>query len=185
MNVLTRRPAVVLYWDIDNTLAPLSPVDLTGWGGHWRTTRAGSYDLTYSPELIRRVGTLATLPGVESVWLTGWEEHAQEYFCAHTGLAGQHWPVITGIFGDAVDDWWKLRAMKAEVAAMPGVPRVWLDDDLSMERQPRAVQWAEENGILVICPEKGKGISPEEIQDVEAFVHLQLAVDGLGTSADA
>lgn len=168
------QPAVIVYLDIDGPLAPFatSPQpELSGWTGEWASeVRCGPYTITYSLELIARLNTLAADPRVGMTWLSSWEEHAPQFFCGTVGIAGEGWPVLEGVFGDAREDWWKLRAMQAEVAAMPGLLRVWVDDDLTMEKQPAAVRWAAENGILTVAPTRGVGLSREDLETLENFV---------------
>lgn len=174
-------PSVAIYLDIDGTIAPFATTpqpELSGWTGDWASdVRCGPYTITYALELIERLNALAADPRVGMTWLSSWEEHAPQFFCGTVGLAGEAWPLLEGVFGDAREDWWKLRALKDELAATPDLARVWVDDDLTLEKQPAAVRWAAENGVLAIAPNRGVGLSQQHLVAIEEFVAAAPSLD--------
>lgn len=83
-----------LYLDVDGVVCPFSPEGHTGWGSRWRRAQAGLLPVSFAPELVAGLNSLARTPGLRCVWLTSWEELAPQYLCPAVGLAGSNWPYL-------------------------------------------------------------------------------------------
>lgn len=158
-------------------------------------TRRGSavadgvrWPIRYVPAVTAAVARLHTAGAVECRWLTTWGEAANAELRRVLGLphldvvATPHVarPVRAGggvAFhgaGAAPDDgeWWKLAAVRALVAAAPGRPLVWTDDDL--RHHPEAVAWVRRHGppSLLVAPRPHEGLTRGALSDIEEFCAL-------------
>lgn len=147
-----------------------------------------TYNIIWSPTLIKRITALHESGTVDIRWLTTWETRAQTEIAPllglpHFELAGQrdlaaeHRQLTTG--GDTPGDyWWKLPLARAAVVDTPDRRLIWTDDDLTSV--PEAVQWARqrwENGggqACLVMPRWELGISPNQMDVIEAFAKGEL-----------
>ncbi|MEH0110678.1 HAD domain-containing protein [Tersicoccus sp. MR15.9] len=165
---------IAVYLDVDGVLSPL-PAFLvppeSAWKGRWdREDIAGFRDVAFHPAMIGALNQAVTRPGVAPRWLTSWEEHAPGGFAPATGLAGRTWPVLDGVIGDAPGDWWKLRAIRADVAATAPDAVVWADDELA--RQEESTRWLASLDIptLALSPNEALGLTPVHVAQLAAFI---------------
>lgn len=161
---------VTLYLDVDGVVCPFGPTGLTPWGSAWQLANAGLLEVAYAQELVDGLNGLALLPGVRCVWLTSWEEMAPRYLCPAIGLNAGHWPCLVAESGAGGTDWWKLRAIQADLDRSGTDALVWIDDQLSFEQDAQA--WARILGrrVMMVSPDPRRGISPDELAAVESFL---------------
>lgn len=160
-----------IYLDVDGVLNAVSvraPMT-TGWPGYV-VKRVNGYRITYAPDLIGRINALAARDDVTIKWLTTWEDDAPRVLAPAVGLYGHNWTVLHGDQDDfSGRDWWKLKAIDADVAAHPEDRFVWLDDDIAAE--PDAVEWARRrnNGIW-ISPRMREGLTVAQLDSVDMYL---------------
>ncbi|GAC1484073.1 MAG: hypothetical protein NVS1B16_13600 [Pseudarthrobacter sp.] len=68
------------------------------------------------------------------------------------------------------EGWWKLGALQEDLATTTPKRIVWIDDQIRYERD--AQDWARFLGarILAISPDPRRGISPDELAAICAFI---------------
>ena len=161
---------VSLYLDVDGVVSPFAVQGRTGWGSEWALADAGVLEVAFAPELVAKLNALSKMPGARFVWLTTWEQLAPEFLCPAIKLDGRDWPVLSSAGHELSPDWWKLDAIRRDVAGNPADRLVWMDDQL--DHEPRALAWAEALGgrMLHISPDPRKGLTPEHLDAVEAFL---------------
>lgn len=165
-----RTRSATLYLDVDGVINPYGAQGRTGWGSDWALADAGILDVAFAPELVRRLNALAARSALRCVWLTTWERMAPELLCPAIMLDGGAWPVLSGARRDHGGSWWKLDAIRRDVARHPADRLVWLDDQL--DHEPQALAWAEAWGarMLHISPDPRCGLTPRHLDAVEAFL---------------
>ncbi|WP_461190100.1 HAD domain-containing protein [Arthrobacter sp. Z4-13] len=163
-----------LYLDVDGVICPFGPEGRSGWGTFWRRADAGLLPVAFAPELVRGLNSLAAMPEVRCVWLTSWEELAPRYLCPAIGLDGGRWPFLTSEGSGSGPEWWKLRAIQADVEETGPAAVAWADDQLAFEAEAQA--WAEVVGrrLLTVSPNPRRGISPAELDAVAAFLRAPM-----------
>lgn len=161
---------VSLYLDVDGVVSPFAVQGRTGWGSEWALADAGVLEVAFAPELVAKLNVLSRRPGARFVWLTTWERLAPEFLCPAIKLDGRDWPVLSSAGRELSPDWWKLDAIRGDVARHPADRLVWLDDQL--DNEPRALAWADAWGgrMLHISPDPRKGLTPDHLDAVEAFL---------------
>jgi hypothetical protein len=159
-----------LYLDVDGVICPFGPDGRTGWGTPWRRAAAGLLPVAFAAELVKGLNSLAATSELRCVWLTSWEELAPQYLCPAIGLEGSRWPFLTAFGSGSGSDWWKLRALQADVEETGPVAVAWADDQLAFEAEAQA--WAAVMGrrLLALSPNPRCGISPAELDAVAAFL---------------
>jgi hypothetical protein len=120
-----------------------------------------------------RLAKLVAYNDIEFKWLS-----LNRYEAERMKIAGHlrefidysDWPTWKPEFAYG-DNWWKLHAIKREIAREPG-PFVWIDDLLY--RYPAAHDWVEATGIpsLAIWPNGRVGLWPGALDAIENFVNL-------------
>lgn len=187
---MTDRIALVM--DVDGVVSPVH--GNTPWGDD---VIAGSVfgPVTVSVELCTRLDALAQLPGVQPVWLTDWSAEMRSFMEPFPGAgwpavadpeegrvlaeerAGSAWDLMP---------WWKWWALDAWLDNQPDVTSlVWCDDDLRRigEHDDLDDPWCQpdttriefcrarlrERGVsaLLISPDTRRGLSPQELAQVE------------------
>lgn len=157
-----------MYLDVDGVVCPFGATGTTPWGTAWTLANAGMLEVAYAADLVAGLNGLARFPGLRCVWLTSWEDMAPKYLCPAIGLAGGRWPWLAA--EGAGEGWWKLGALQEDLAATTPNRIVWIDDQLRYERDAQA--WARFLGarILAISPDPRRGISPDELAAIGAFI---------------
>jgi hypothetical protein len=161
---------VTLYLDVDGVVCPFGATGRTPWGSPWRLGNAGLLEVAYARELVEGLNELARLPGIRCVWLTSWEDMAPQYLCPAIGLNAGTWPYLAAEAGGTGENWWKLRAIQADLGRFGTDALVWIDDQLNYEREAQA--WARILGrrIMMVSPDPRRGISPDELAAVKSFL---------------
>jgi len=161
---------VTLYLDVDGVVCPFGATGRTPWGSAWRFANAGLLEVAYARELVDGLNNLARLPGVRCVWLTSWEDMAPHYLCPAIGLNAGGWPYLAAEDGGTGSDWWKLRAIQADLGRSGADALVWIDDQLNFEQDAQA--WARILGrrVMLVSPDPRRGISAGELAAVRAFL---------------
>lgn len=110
--------------------------------------------------------------GGELIWATAWEDEANEWIGPHIGLPKL--PVIDWIDRDIHNvlqlHWKTLRLVEWMNENRPGIPFLWLDDEVG--RKDR--DWIEENcapgsGIRIISPQTG--ITQDHLDEIKEWRH--------------
>lgn len=192
-----RKVALSIDWDlplfcldIDGVLAPYDDSKSTNWDDWVEGTSAG-FVMAFSAKMIARLTALRA----SRVWLTTWEEKANQYLLGQLGWAPL--PTLRSELrsGDetyegcvsAVPDlsrtaggrWWKIAALHRLLRYVEADPDgvgvhlppalVWADDDLVSTWGARA--WAERLPFptLILSPNRSLGLSSDEVARIEAF----------------
>lgn len=149
------------------------PREASGWDGVWHPLEiGGAFPGWWSQEMIdslNRIGNELVSPR----WLTSWEEGAPEQVAPALSIAGgSSWPVLTGVeYDNPVNwQWWKLAALKADLAATNPEGFIWIDDDIGSN--PDALAWLSSLDVphLVIVPAARIGVTRSHIEEIEAFI---------------
>lgn len=158
------------YLDVDGVICPFGPEGRNGWGTPWRRADAGLLPVAFAGELVKELNSLAALPEVRCVWLTSWEELAPRYLCPAIGLDGGRWPFLAAEGSGSGPEWWKLRAIQADVEATGPAAVAWADDQLAFEAEAQA--WAAVMGrrLLTLSPNPRCGIEPAELERIRSFL---------------
>lgn len=178
-----------IFLDVDGVINAVSmgfPKQNTGWT-EWdqkRVVPAGfdrGFRITYSPQLLRRLESLAERPDVEIVWLTSWVDQAPSVLALDLGFAATDWPVVGQTHYELYpygrnDAWWKLVALREywEKEDREGHKLVWLDDDLKYEKAANDWLYSLECGTwLMITPNSLHGLSVKHLESIEVFCDLR------------
>ena len=150
-----------LFLDVDGVVSPFhEPPDT--WGD-WTRARGGGFC-----QLSRRMGdALAALPA-RRMWLTTWEEAANEIICPALG-----WEPLPVVDRRMVPEnpWWKLNAI-IRFLEVNGGPFIWVDDDIATEEHVHGslANYARDIPHLVISPDTATGITPEMVDYMAKFL---------------
>lgn len=105
------------------------------------------------------------------MWLTSWESSAATHLSPAISLDGAGWPVLTGLADDASFEWWKLGALRADLAEHTPDRFVWADDDIAYDQQAPAWLGAQtEIPQLAIIPKGRLGLTRSHLERIRAFV---------------
>lgn len=155
-----------VYLDVDGVLnAVCLKPDLDVWPDYLNTRACGGR-FCYSPSVVRMIADWHEAEVAEVVWLTTWEHEAQtlaqEIGLPHFEVAG---PRREADFG-----WWKLAVVQRDVAADPGRPFVWIDDDLYYDDE--AIEWLNDlaTPFLAITPAVSYGLRRDELEGIDAWL---------------
>jgi hypothetical protein len=178
------RPVWLL--DVDGVLnAATGTPDETAWPA-WRTGRAtaagGRWQITWAPPVIEAIRRIHDTGSVDVLWLTTWEDAANESLAPLLGLPelpvasrarggdpGRAAHGFTTTRAAARNRWWKLDVARRVLDPEPYRPLVWTDDDLSWEPDARA--WAEQrpSPTLLVAPATDVGLTAEHLEAIEEF----------------
>lgn len=156
-----------IFLDVDGVLnACCHPDDLPD--GQWNDFQVAScmgFRILYSP----RMGDALRGLGAEIIWLTTWQDHANQWISPLFGWP--HFEVIRRPERYQEQGWWKSELLQAYVAENPG-PFVWIDDDFAYGRMRGEVSWLDslEYPYLAICPEVNRGLTDQHIQEIKDFM---------------
>lgn len=152
----------LLFLDVDgviNACPPLKGVE---------TFEAQGYPICVPPGTKERIARL--LEVFEPVWATTWRKDAHPHFAEAIGVdEDPPWPHIDGPHGA-----WKLPAIinyASEIRLSgPAIhrPWLWIDDDGKWEMQEHGI-WHDKVKTLVICPDTGRGLTDEHVEEALAF----------------
>lgn len=166
-----------IFLDVDGVLnAVTKKPDPSQWP-EWRDAECMGFTIRYAPEVGRRLGALAALPGVELRWLTTWEHDANEWiaplFDWPKALVMERHDIEAHRSGllVATSGWWKFDEVKALHEEDP-VPFVWIDDDLGFA-DCGATDWLRtlDKGTWCGIRTVGhKGLTDRLLTEVERFV---------------
>ncbi len=156
LNAVTDRPSRSVWPDWTRITAQAQGVDWPIW---------------FSPSVVRFICQAQDSGLAEVRWLTTWESEANGQLGQRLGLpsctvAGFADPCSCG--DEGCGEWWKWCAAKAAVAAEPGRPIVWTDDDLRYE--VAAKRWAEAHGVLALAPDPRTGLTPSDLKTVGSYL---------------
>ena len=134
------RDAITLFLDVDGVLCPYpcNSVDWTDWTDVTRDVRASR----------QMGGAIAALP-LRKVWLTSWEEDANDVLCPFFG-----WDPLPVIRYE--------KAKRDHVLDHADGPFIWADDDASFDI-------ATSYRHLVIKPALSVGLTREDIDRMRSF----------------
>lgn len=161
--------STTIYLDVDGVINAFGPnsrrPESSGWAGEWNTVKVKFFQITYATELIEQLHALAAKDDVTIKWLTTWTDDAPKDLCPAIGLNGTSWPVVGQGENYHRDEWWKLTAIKDDVAATNPDQVIWIDDDLRMEKE--ALWWALDNRqVRVFAPEQFVGLTAADIAKI-------------------
>jgi hypothetical protein len=183
------RPLVLL--DVDGVLNALA-VDHPAWDDWQRGTAEAmgrTWPIQWSPTVASRVRAWQDL--AELQWLTTWGHWANEGLHALLGLpvlevagypgdrpAGQpdeqDATALAEVTAAARDEltgrWWKFDVVRRVVAAQPGRPLVWVDDDLAGEVDLQRWVLTAVPDCLLVVPGSRSGLTVDDLDDVDAFL---------------
>ena len=117
--------------------------------------------------------------GVEVVWATTWQEHANTYFAPILGIP----PLPVAVRGDREEEWGPAEWKSVRLAAgFPGRPLLWVDDmppewagyQLDALRKPNdraltRLQWIRDPAV---------GITPDDVVETDEWLELASTPDG-------
>lgn len=153
---------VTLFLDVDGVVSPLPEAgDVLPWADFRRVPHGFHCLVSRS-----MADALAALP-VRLVWLTTWEEMANEVIAPVLG-----WDRLEVVErkAHAEEPWWKLNAVEAHIKASDGGPFIWIDDDIAFEDQVRPSLESCPVRYLLISPESSVGITPEHIRAIGVWL---------------
>lgn len=164
----------VVVVDVDGVVSAVYP-RTSAWGDE---VVAGSVfgPVMVSPTLCRRLDALATLPGVECVWLTSWDARMR---AAMQPFPGSTWRTVTGPEEASAlpnKGWWKLAALDTWLASQRDVEAVaWCDDHLRGGRPAAARRRLARRGldVLLLHPDTAVGLTPEDLQRLQDWTQSQ------------
>lgn len=165
-----------IYLDVDGVLNAVSKktpaLSLTGWE-NWQTKPVNGWPILYSPDMIDALNELADRDDVTFKWLTTWTDDAAQVLSPAIGIHGETWGVLHGdqhAWGGK-QGWWKLEAIRADVATSSrgGKRFIWIDDDLSAERE--ACDWLRARAdVLGVSPSISRGLTRGDVESIRAFI---------------
>jgi hypothetical protein len=168
-----------VYLDVDGTISAAAfepPRARTGWTGEWSTVTVDRQRVQFSHELVAALNDLtASVPEMTAVWSSNWEQSAADLLSPVVGLNGSSWPVLTGAGEDGISSWWKLDAIRDDIAAHRPAKMVWLDDGFNYEPSARAWAAGLKNShpdmqVLVISPDPLHGLTRAHVARVREFL---------------
>ncbi len=148
------------------------------------TVHDHEYEITFSPTVIKTLLDLHESGALEIVWLTTWGRGANGELSERIGLPGNFRvagerpanaafvPLETNSVSNEQDSWWKFTYIKRLAHEHPSRRIIWIDDDLSFDRD--SVEWvnAQGNRVLGICPDTNLGLTPEDLEFIREFVEV-------------
>ena len=182
----------LLLLDVDGVLNAVTRTPdahvWTDWVTGTARANGRSWPITFSPTPVARLAAWHRDGAVELRWLTTWGFAANEGLhellglpalevagvpdgpgsaseLAEASLAGS-----TAAAPDALTGrWWKLDAVRRLLAAEPGRPTVWVDDELRGAGNAFAA-WAGSVGIVTVGPDPATGLTTHDLDRIEAFL---------------
>lgn len=165
----TPAPRVRILLDVDGVLNAMKTK-----GQHWndwRSATIGKFQIDWSETVAMAIRDLADTPGVEVMWLTTWEDDANEEISPRLGLPT--FPVAGTMPSDNRQGWWKLDHARA-LWKSDGIPFAWLDDDLNFDSEARRFVGGLGDDALAVMPKEDDGLTVDDLLAIRAFVNLHL-----------
>lgn len=157
--------------DVDGVLNAIEPKPkhVTAWDGYEHAdVRAdrSTYRISYAPTLVLGIRELIEDGNVEVMWLTTWQEHANEALRKLFGFPELAIASTREDFLSPAATWWKLTVAKRVAKDRP---LIWTDDDLQNDEGAR---WVTERPwpTLAIAPSYRGGLQPTEFQMIYDFI---------------
>jgi hypothetical protein len=156
---------VRLFLDVDGVLNAVNP---TGQWPDLKRARVNRFPICWSPTVVEFFNELSTR--VEILWLTTWEERAQELLAPVLGLRA---------FQLAAEDtdplsihWWKHTVVQQWWENDPR-PFIWVDDELAdADSVPEWLGQLPEGQALAISPDFNDGLHQAHLDEIHQFVAL-------------
>lgn len=165
----------IVYIDVDGVINSFHKAEKTGWTGEWKWASVNGYIIHWYTDLIDALHELDSRDDVEMKWLTTWQDDAVTQLSPALGIKGTEWEVMYVPEGEELFDrfsWWKLHAIKDDIAKHRPDKVVWIDDDFKYERN--AIGWVEDNpeiNLLPISPFTDWGMTKEDFDDIIEFIN--------------
>lgn len=174
------RSRPILLLDVDGVLNAVTLSDPDTWPT-WRVTQANGFPIRWSPDMIAALVRLSER--VEIRWLTTWWADTH-----HLDFLGLPPCEVANTRDEYLDrdggplSWWKLTTAKRVYAE--GRPVIWIDDDLRFDKA--AMEWGRSlpsGTLLGISPDTERGITPDLIREIEAWLDERDATAPASTSS--
>ena len=169
--------SVKVYIDVDGVINSFHEGRKhTGWVGEWRAERVMGYWINWYTDLVDTLNELAKADDVEIVWLTTWQNNAAELLSPALGIEGENWRVLYHKDGEFLyshsKDWWKLNAIKRDIAEHGPDKVIWIDDDISFDRS--ACEWIkEQSNVLAISPFTDYGMTKSDFDGIIEYINFK------------
>jgi hypothetical protein len=153
-----------IFLDVDGVLNAVRDNNPQFWE-EWKVEVCDGYEIRHALDMGRALQAIFERDDVEVIWLTTWEDTANDWI---TPLFG--WEKFPSILNTGADGWWKLEAVK-QMWELDKTPFIWIDDDISYD--PESIEWAEglsDSDRLIISPRTSTGITPYHIELIEGFI---------------
>ncbi len=160
-----------LFLDFDGVINGLSTTSVRDEWGDVVSARMQGFPISYAPELVRAIETMATA-GVTVTWLTTWCEHTADF--PQFGFAPR--PYLGAV--DYGLPWWKWPALQDHVASLPPDALIgWCDDDLAESAQfdPTIRDFIGQERVLGISPHGWRGLTRKHIADLRTHFGIEAA----------
>ena len=169
----------IIFLDVDGVINmfPGTPADDMMVGDARPEPHDRAYRITWWPSILERLKMIHKDGRAYVCWLTTWGSGANGELRELVGLpelpVAAESPQISNYTGWASSfsrghGWWKFEAVREIVEQHPDRKYVWLDDDLSLERE--AFEYAQQSGILAISPQQWEGLTHEHLNKIETFL---------------
>lgn len=167
---MTPQPRLLL--DVDGVLNawPYTRSAKSPWANYHRDTING-FTINWSPTV--RDAIIALSEHVEILWLTTWENEAQNYLAPALDLP---WFKLAGVNDNVHEDderWWKLDVARS-LYELDQRPFIWIDDEITSYQA--ALEWVRtlpEGAALIIAPPSQHGITPDHLKLIQDFLDLR------------
>ena len=179
--------------DVDGVLNAVGPApdDDTRWSTGSAIANERRWPIRWSPDVVAEVRRLHESGVAEVAWLTTWGDEANdslgnlldlpELRVAGTrprpgelpavplrSAASTHADATGAAAADESGGWWKLDAVRAQIAAEPSRRLVWTDDDLVWV--PEAVRGLRAfTDCLLIAPDPAVGLTLADVAQIESY----------------
>jgi hypothetical protein len=163
-----------LLLDVDGVLNAVTRTPPPDAWPEWQRGNARGFVITWSPEVPAFITELHKT-GVEVLWLTTWEDLANQYISPLLGLP--EFPLAGHRVNDYSDlaPWWKLPIAQALWEA-DHEPFIWIDDDIwyeIMSLRSETETWLKSlppGSHLTVSPQTNEGITPAHMVQIKSFI---------------
>lgn len=174
-----------IYIDVDGVVNAFQTPATHGDDDSEGVQEVYGYWIRYSRNLVEKLNELHSREDVEFVWLTTWQNLAQEFLAPALGLS--EWqavlhkdaaPVAWTYYEAGVRNyWWKLDALRKHLGENPVDKFVWIDDEFYEEIRYEAKNWVKDNytdsEALIIGPDPSEGLNPTQVYGMIEFIDAQ------------
>lgn len=154
-----------------NSNSPIWLLDVDGVLNAWPrrddriNAKVNGYNISYDPDIVKRIIDLHNSGKVEIRWLTTWRDLANDFISPLFG-----WPqfeVVPIQFSDKNAAWWKLPAVVRMYSE--GRRLIWTDDDIPFDAD--AVEFLRDaTNILWVAPVTATGLEHVDIDRIEKWL---------------